>query len=394
MDTYTFIPIPDDIYTPEKYRAIIEELKQPPSKPVSTPFEEGATKVKCISFPKEKEDLIVRTKYSIRNLPQILRMTHGRPILPSDVVDRLKPVYFTYLIDDYGLVLGRITNSLEWGTAHQMLVEAEKYHVYIAGEMRIDPDGQLQYNFLSGTYSEQLKLQKKENAALKEKLIRLVGQVCCMYATDGTPLTSVQFIDAVSEKDALFPHVFPSPEEIAAICTGYNDPANREPMEERSSVFRMPAPQRCSSKTQTLREIIADESTNLCRMDRDGDLGRSVGAASAEPTVPREKSLVKRRAVDVTEEQAKPAQNPVLKQERKPLPSLADRLPPIDKTDEFGGVIARATEYYKNKTHPYVFTALYSTRNKKWYWNKNPENPSFFEAAEGRRKKRSIRQRR
>lgn len=386
MDTYTFIPTPDDIYTPEKYRAIMEELKQPPLTPVSTPFEEGKTKVKCISFPNEKEDLIVRTKYSIRDLSKIFRMVDGRPILPSDMLDYSKPVYFTYLIDEYGLVLGRITDSLEWGTAHQMLVEGEKDPVYIAGEMQIDPDGELLYNFLSGTYSEQLKLQKPEHRELKEKLIRLVGQLFSMYAKDGTPLTSVQFIDAVSDKDALFPHVYPSASEIASICERYNDPLHPDKMEERASVFRMPLPQRCKTKTQNLREIIADESNNLCRTDRDGDLERYVGAAApTAPMVPREKS-VKRRAVDVTDDQAKPV--------RETLPSVADRQPPIDKTDEFGGVIANATEYYKTHPEPYVFTALYSTRNKKWYWNKNPKKPSVFEAAEGRRKKRSIRKRR
>jgi len=244
--------VEDNRYSYEKYNALLQVFTSPPFRLVSTKLQE---KTKCVGFGITMgEDIVTRTDHSIRDTFHMYRN-----VLPSRLQQTDHVQYFTYVMDEMGLVLGRIHNSLEWGTAHQMLVEKPESPVYIAGEIRMTPPTRyappvLEFNFESGTFSRELKLSSDPElqAALEDVMTRLFS----MYHVDDTPP------HVVYTSDILLPVMPFTPDELDTICRMYPD-----------RLFRVPGQLLCSDKKRPkVDAIIHNEENNICRHRNDAIL--------------------------------------------------------------------------------------------------------------------------
>lgn len=242
----------DNRYSYEKYNGLLQVFTSAPFRLVSTKLQE---KVKCVGFGMTMgEDIVTRTDHSIRDTFHMYRN-----VLPSRLQSTDHIQYFTYVIDEMGLVLGRIHNSLEWGTAHQMLVEKPESPVYIAGEIRMTPPTRyasplLEFNFESGTYSRELKLSS--TPALQEAIEDVVTQLFSMYHVDDVPL------HVIYTPEILLPVMPFTPDYLDTICRMYPD-----------RLFRVPGQLLCSDKKRPKVEaIIHNEENNICRHRNDAVL--------------------------------------------------------------------------------------------------------------------------
>lgn len=185
-------------------------------KKVSNPY---LDKTKCVPNPDGEYDYLVKYNHKLRNTSRIYEN-----VLPCSLprTTRVK-TYYTYILTRYGLVCGLILDSLELGTGHQMLVREEDDEVYIAGELELF-ENNLQFNFMSGTYSALLKLDTNPN--LKGNLIQLLTALFTVCEQD-VPL-AISFTDKT-----LFPIKSPSIQEVEEFCSRFPNQLFTDPNEPR-----------------------------------------------------------------------------------------------------------------------------------------------------------------
>ena len=220
--------------------------------PVISPFyKENVSKrfdkVKCFHTPTVSHNYVTKTNYSIRNTERITR-GFASDLDRDTEHDSDGNVFYSYLIDRKGTVFGRVYDSLEMGTSHQMLVDEENDLVYIAGEIKIQRD-KLWFNFESGTFSKFLKLD--QDIRSKEGLIKLVIELFGLYHHRENRFSKITYIDKI-----LLPaEVAPSEKEMKHICTKHNN----------SHVYRvnLDGSNRCSEIKGKLKNIIIPEN-DIC----------------------------------------------------------------------------------------------------------------------------------
>ena len=338
----------DSVYTLDKYQLIMRVLNQnPPFVTTTTPFSE---KVKCISLPMVQTDYLTRTDYTVRYPEHIYRYTASEEqVLPYQLPRDDAPVYYTYVIDGYGMGFGRVLDSLEMGVAHQMIVRHEMDPVIIAGELMIQ-DNRLWFNFESGTFSKIKNLKK--NPVLKHYLMDLVTLLFQLYHRGDLGLDQVTYTD-----DILFPAQPFTSYELNRICTA--DPTR---------IFRVE--NRC--KSGLLRELMTEEN-NVCLNPKfEHEASRTSPMRSASFASFASSTTEPSRTSSTTE------------------PSRAiSTTEPIDISDESNGFLNRAKEHVE-RLPAYQLSKVYSTRNKKWYWNNDPANPFVFHAM-GKKSKKKCR---
>jgi hypothetical protein len=321
-------------YSDKRYTDLLVKIKTNIKIPYTTKLV-GIPKLKCIEFPSLDHDLVVRTDYSIRDtsilelsLPSDdIKNPHSLDtynilynVLPSQLYDSMNTGYFTFVIYEGGLLFGRIKNALEWGTAHQMLVPTESEPVYIAGEIKINPDRTIEYNFTSGSYSKDIKIEK--NPAY-DTIKANITMLFSLYIKGSEPFTQITFYETDPDSKGLFPPTSYTESEYRYICEKYPD-----------RLFRFPE-KRCSARKQSVYDIIKDKNNNICLSDL-------IGAA------------------DVQRE---------------------EKINPTDISKECNYVLATAQKKYNSNyfnKHPYQLLTIYSDKSKKWYWNNDPSRPDLF----------------
>lgn len=169
-------------------------------------------KNKCVTIPNGNSDIIVIYDHSLRREPRIFR----DQLLSRLPKESSSPVYYTYIFDINGMAFGRIYDSLEMGSGHQMLVQNEQDLVYIAGEIEI-LNNNIRFNFESGSYSRELNTVHGilKNTVILQNLINLVTAIFKLLDQNGTIDTS---LNITYTPHILFPTKNPTQEEIKSIC--------------------------------------------------------------------------------------------------------------------------------------------------------------------------------
>ena len=169
-------------------------------------------KTKCVTIPNGNSDIIVIYDHSLRREPRIFR----DQLLSTLPKESSSPVYYTYIFDINGMAFGRIYDSLEMGSGHQMLVQNERDLVYIAGEIEI-LNNNIRFNFESGSYSRELNIVHHilQDPVIQQNLINLVTAIFKLSDQNGTVDTS---LNITYTPHILFPTKNPTQEEIKSIC--------------------------------------------------------------------------------------------------------------------------------------------------------------------------------
>jgi len=117
--------------------------------------------VNCLEYP---NDYVIKYSHDMRLRERITRNPY------FNVISVGRTSYYNFIIDNRGIVIGEVIDSLENGVVHHLLVDNPDDEVFIAGEIKIE-NNNLLYNLFSGTYS---KRQDTINNPILEYYLEIV----------------------------------------------------------------------------------------------------------------------------------------------------------------------------------------------------------------------------
>lgn len=181
-----------------------------------------SAKLKCKHFGLDKRDVLMvfenkqrRTGKIFTNLTEAIESYQGNP------------KYFTFIISTAGVKYGAITDGLEAGVSHLHLVESmeSNENVVVAGEIKFS-DGELFYNFSSGTYTAPQSLDKSKYEFDTIKYRMLCETVFRIKSNQHNQTETIKFntikYNSNSEASVFPSKVYPSREELQDICAQPN----------------------------------------------------------------------------------------------------------------------------------------------------------------------------
>ncbi len=182
------------------------------TKPVSA-------KLKCKHFGMNKRDILMVFDNEQRRTHKIF--TNLFDAIESYLEN---PKYFTFIIGTAGVKYGAITDGLEAGVSHLHLVESmdSNENVVVAGEIKFS-DGELFYNFSSGTYTAP-QSENKNKYEFDTIKYRMLCETVFRIKSNQPETIKINTIKYNSDSTAsVFPSsVYPSQKEIQDICTNPN----------------------------------------------------------------------------------------------------------------------------------------------------------------------------
>ena len=181
MSFKTKIDSETDEFSTEKFNKYLALFNNAPFNKISNKI---PNKQKCINLLDFPNDYVINYSHDMR-LPE--RITTN-PLLNS--INSDTAVYYNYIINKDGLIIGKVIDSLENGVVHQLLVNSPQDEVYIAGEIKIE-NNKLVFNFLSGVYSAPQKTTT--DPFLTYYLDILVTKIFKMHNMGTAPLESIRF---------------------------------------------------------------------------------------------------------------------------------------------------------------------------------------------------------
>ncbi len=182
------------------------------TKPVSA-------KLKCKHFGMDKRDiLMVFENKQRRNNKIFTNLADAIELYPEN------PKYFTFIISTAGVKYGSIVDGLEAGVSHLHLVNSmdSNENVVVAGEIKFS-DGELFYNFSSGTYTAPQAIDKN-----KYEFDSIKYRMLCetTFRIKRNPYDSVKFnvikFNSNSETSIFPSTTYPSQQEFKDICVQPN----------------------------------------------------------------------------------------------------------------------------------------------------------------------------
>jgi len=99
--------------------------------------------LKYIYFEEIKKGFVIKYYHYMRRTERIFRNFNN--IVSNETL------YYNYIVDKNGIILGEVFDSLQLGTIHSLLVDNYNDDVFIAGEIKIE-NNELSYNFISDSY--------------------------------------------------------------------------------------------------------------------------------------------------------------------------------------------------------------------------------------------------
>ena len=197
-------PLNDGIFDILKIGSIVKYLNENSFEKLTNIY---PNKIKCVSNPSGPNDFLLMYKIEMKENSKIYTNTS----LNSLPRNESEPSYYTFVLDEFGIHYGFYENVLEMGTAHQFLINTDSTNVFIAGEIKIENQS-VTFNFMSGTFSARLNLDKKP--ILKKLFIEILTIIFNLHNNDlKTRITSISYTDAI-----LFDKIKPSNKSIRQMC--------------------------------------------------------------------------------------------------------------------------------------------------------------------------------
>ncbi len=181
-----------------------------------------SAKLKCKHFGMDKRDVLMVFENEQRRTGKIF--TNLFDALESH---QANPKYFTFIISTAGVKYGTITDGLEAGVSHLHLVESMEMNenVVVAGEIKWS-DGELFYNFSSGTYTAPQSENKNKYEFDTIKYRMLCETVFRIKSNQPNQTETIKINSIKYNSDSttsVFPSsVYPSREELQDICAQPN----------------------------------------------------------------------------------------------------------------------------------------------------------------------------
>lgn len=195
--------------------------------------------VNCLEYP---NDYVIKYSHDMRLRERIKR----NPYFNEISVGRTS--YYNFIIDNRGIVIGEVIDSLENGVVHHLLVDNPNDEVFIAGEIKIE-NNNLSYNFFSGTYS--LPQNTINNPILEYYLEIVVNKIFKIQRVGTRPLENIKLVyDVLLQRKPFNKH------EIELYCDKF-----------RNKIVKIPSGNRCINNTygdltQAVKTQIEDSFTN------------------------------------------------------------------------------------------------------------------------------------
>jgi len=195
--------------------------------------------VNCLEYP---NDYVIKYSHDMRLPERIQRNPNFNEISVG------RTSYYNFIIDNRGIVIGEVIDSLENGVVHHLLVDNPEDEVFIAGEIKIE-NNNLLYNLFSGTYS---KPQNTINNPILEYYLEIVlNKIFKIHKVGTRPLENIKLV-----YDVLLPRKPFSKHEIELFCSKF-----------RNKIVKIPYGNRCINNTygdltQTVKTQIEDSFTN------------------------------------------------------------------------------------------------------------------------------------